>query len=416
MTTVVTFLGDRGLLETKYRFGDHAQSYTGGVFAEALVQFCEFDRMIVCVTEKAKLNTWSKLVNLHSDPRIQALDIPTGIDTSEMWQTFEIIAAEIPEGESVIFDITHGLRSLPFLVFLFAAYFKAAKNVTIKSIYYGALELRAGEIAPVIDLSEFISMIDWITATTRFTEMGNGQALVDLLRNEMPTTEELRDRPDWSDLSGSLENTASAIETISLALSITRPIEVMASASKLEATLKRSADAFGQRARPFQLLSDRVVAEYGQFALERPIQKDVIRQNLEIQRETIEWYIERNYIVQALTLAREWLVSVVAYWFDLDILDYRGSREPIEDALHRLRHKFHPKGREFVSKGNGYFDELVDLPNARAIATLWKELANLRNDLAHCGMNKRPMLATKMRECAMGIGRSLIDIEKSLLD
>ena len=62
----------------------------------------------------------------------------------------------------------------------------------------------------------------------------------------------------------------------------------MASAAKLEATLKRSADAFGQRARPFQLLSDRVVAEYGQFALERPIQKEAIRQNLEIQRETIE--------------------------------------------------------------------------------------------------------------------------------
>ena len=36
-------------------------------------------------------------------------------------------------------------------------------------------------------------------------------------------------------------------------------------------------------------------------------------QNLEIQRETIEWYIERNYIVQALTLARAWIVSVVAY-------------------------------------------------------------------------------------------------------
>jgi hypothetical protein len=68
-----------------------------------------------------------------------------------------------------------------------------------------------------------------------------------------------------------------------------------------------------------------------------------------------------------------------------------------------------------VSKESVYFDELADFANARAIATLWMELANLRNDLAHCGMNKKPMLATKMRECAMGIGRSLIDIEKSLL-
>jgi hypothetical protein len=44
------------------------------------------------------------------------------------------------------------------------------------------------------------------------------------------------------------------------------------------------------------------------------------------------------------------------------------------------------------------------------------ELANLRNDLAHCGMNKKPMLATNIQEKAMGIGRSLIDIEKSFID
>jgi hypothetical protein len=58
MTTIVTFLGDRGLRETKYKFGDRDKSYTGGVFAEVLVQFCEFDRMIVCVTAQAKLSTW----------------------------------------------------------------------------------------------------------------------------------------------------------------------------------------------------------------------------------------------------------------------------------------------------------------------------------------------------------------------
>ena len=119
--------------------------------------------------------------------------------------------------------------------------------------------------------------------------------------------------------------------------------------------------------------------------------------------------------MQALTLAREWLVSVVAYWFDLDILDYKGSREPIEDALNRLRHKFYGRGRRFVSRESVYFDELVYLPNAREIATLWMELANLRNDLAHCGMNKQPMVATKMRDCAMGIGRSLIDIERTFV-
>ena len=59
MIKIITFLGDRGAMETKYKFQDKV--YTGGIFAEALHQFCEYDQMLVCVTEKAKANTWSVL-------------------------------------------------------------------------------------------------------------------------------------------------------------------------------------------------------------------------------------------------------------------------------------------------------------------------------------------------------------------
>lgn len=153
MRKIITFLGDRGALQTTYSYNGNL--YVGGVFAEALRQFCQYDTMLVCVTEKAKENTWSVLEAL-ADPCIKPIDIPTGRTTDEMWQTFKIITEYVDENDRVIFDITHGLRSLPFLVFLFAAYLKAAKNVTIEAIYYGALELgnsRNGIPAPVIDLS-----------------------------------------------------------------------------------------------------------------------------------------------------------------------------------------------------------------------------------------------------------------------
>ena len=105
--------------------------------------------MLVCVTEEAKRQNWGVLEGL-DDPRIQSIDIPIGRDIAEMWQTFEIIACHIAEGDRVTFDITHGLRSLPFLVFLFAAYLKEAKNVVIDAIYYGALELGNSRSEPPI--------------------------------------------------------------------------------------------------------------------------------------------------------------------------------------------------------------------------------------------------------------------------
>ena len=414
MTTIVTFLGDRGGLLTTYSYQD--KNYTGGVFAEALRQFCEFDRMIVCVTERAKEKTWSVLENLQ-DSRIQPLDIPTGQDTAEMWQTFEIISKEIHEGEFVIFDITHGLRSLPFLVFLFAAYLKSAKNVSIKGIYYGALELKNSEnIAPVIDLSEFVSMIDWITATTRFTEIGNGQALVDLLRKEIPLPEELINNHESQKVRSSLESTAKAIETISLALSTTRPIEVMESAARLEKTLKRSADAFGKRARPFQLLSDRVLNEYGQFALSQPKQDDVLPENLKLQLQMIDWYLKRDNILQSMTLAREWLVSILVFQFNISELmyDHSKGRKYIEQSLNNAVEKRKPNPQ--VRESSKYDQMFESLEYADDLADLWVSITTLRNDLAHCGMNPSPILAKKLKEKALDIYPHLVKIAQLVFD
>jgi CRISPR-associated DxTHG motif protein len=178
---IITFLGATpATFTTTYIFKDKNgddKKYDGKVFTEALRQFCEYDSMLVCVTEKAKAVNWPVLEAL-KDPRIQAIDIPTGNDTAQMWQIFTIITEHIDTGDRVIFDITHGLRSLPFLVFLFAAYFKTAKKVIIEAIYYGAFDLKSENngLAPVIDLSEFVSMIDWIAASNQFVETGDAGA------------------------------------------------------------------------------------------------------------------------------------------------------------------------------------------------------------------------------------------------
>ena len=89
---IITFLGDRGALQTTYTH--NGNEYVGGVFAEALRQFCEYDTMLVCVTERAKENTWPVLEAL-GDSRIKPIDIPTGRSTEEMWQTFKIIAEQV---------------------------------------------------------------------------------------------------------------------------------------------------------------------------------------------------------------------------------------------------------------------------------------------------------------------------------
>ena len=410
-TKIITFLGVRPNLTT-YSYKN--KEYKGEAFAQVIREFCQYDTMLVCVTELAKEKTFPILEALN-DSRIKAIDIPTGRTTEEMWETFKIITQQVDEDDRVIFDITHGLRSLQFLVFLFATYLKAAKNVTIDAVYYGALELQGSNngVAPVIELSEFVSMIDWLTATTRFVKIGDGQPLASLLEGAIPSNEELKNYPNTRPLRDQLKQSAKAIEDISLALSLTRPIETMESATKLEEILRQATTSFAERAKPFSLLSEKVVQEYGQFALPNPKDEAALSENLRLQFQMIKWYFDRNQLVQAVTLAREWLVSILALRFDEPMFDDKNGRNFVEAALNNAveMNKPHPRP-PLDSRCN---EKFAALPEAGELASVWSKMTELRNDIAHVGMNLKPQDAAKLKKKASSLYPRLQKLGESLL-
>ncbi|MFW9262350.1 TIGR02221 family CRISPR-associated protein [Nostoc sp. CALU 546] len=411
MKQIITFLG-LNAKETIYSF--EGKNYKGNVFAEALHQFCDYDSMLVCVTTEAKNKTFPVLNSL-GDKRIQAVPIPNGETAEEMWDTFKIITDKVNDNDSVVFDITHGLRSLPFLVFLFAAYLKAAKNVTIDAIYYGAWELGSSNngIAPVIDLSEFVGMLDWLTATERFVEIGDGQALANLLKSAIPSGLELRDNPSSRPLRNQLNKAAEAIESISLALNITRPIETMKSATQLEETLKQAALSFDKRAKPFSLLAERVVKEYGQFALEDPTDNAALAENLWLQLQMINWYIQRDRVVQAVTLAREWVISVLVLRFGELMFDPKKGRKPVEDAINNAVEKGRSSPRPITPSRCD--EQFAALPEADELVKVWSQMTELRNDIAHVGMNLNPQTALKLKQKAVSFYPQLEKLGQQLL-
>ncbi|MEB3124026.1 MAG: TIGR02221 family CRISPR-associated protein [Snowella sp.] len=408
MIKIITFLGANGARNTQYNYQESI--YEGGVFAEVLHQFCTYDEMLVCVTDVAKEKTFPVLEKL-GDPRIKAIDIPTGRTTDEMWETFQIITNHISEGDQVIFDITHGLRSLPFLAFLFAAYLKTAKNVTIQAIYYGAFEL--GNPAPVVELSEFVGMLDWIAATDRFVKVGDGLPLADLLKNAIPSNLEAKNNPAVRPIRDQLRKAMEAITDISQALSLTRPLETLKSTVELEDILQEADLSFEQRAKPFSLVSDKVIQEYGQFALRDAMQEDHLARNLWLQFQMVSWYQKRGQVVQAMTLAREWLVSVTAYRLGVKTLLDKNSRFSVESALHNGNAKIQNKKPKSLSS----FDEAFEkLPEFKEVCQLWDKLTEIRNDIAHVGMNESPASAQSLKNRAEGVLPELEQVARIFLD
>lgn len=378
MRIIITFLGIQAK-KTTYNF--EGKIYEGEVFAEALHQFCNYDFMLVCVTSEAKKKTFPILEKLE-DKRIQAVEIPIGETTQEMWETFQIITEKVNTNDSVIFDITHGLRSLPFLVFLFAAYLKAAKNVTIEAIYYGAWELGFSNngIAPVIDLSEFVSMIDWITATDQFIQTGDAQRLAKLLN------------PDGR-ANNTIKKAATTLSQVSVATLLCQPLQLASKAQNLEDDLLKAQEQLQLIVPPFEMLRQRITDTFSDFIGD--FQKDT-KKALAAQFRLIMWYLSNNRLIEAMTLAREWLINAVTYRLDLPFtLKISEREELIARAI---------SGVEMVKRnalqvqqlnqyGRVIHDSWIEKDN---LIQLWNALQPVRNGLDHAGHQDGAMSVNKI--------------------
>lgn len=374
MPTIITFLNDKGLREgAVYRW--QGNDYPVGAFVLALRQFVKHDRMLACSTPEAEHNTWPALAELH-DPRIELVSISKGETTAELWEIFDRVTARVHEGESVIFDITQGLRSLPFLVFLFAAYLASAKRVVIEAVYYGALEM--GSPAPVLDLSEFTRMLEWITATDAFTQTGDARRLANLLTAGGP---------------GLAAQASRALSQVSRAASLCQPFTLMRDARSLDRILREAQPDLANKAHPFGLLREQIAGAFSAFGAEPASDfQGAIRSEFKL----IQWYYQNGQLIQAMSLAREWLIDA-ATWrlgrpFDLT----RETRKRMEEALSGLPKVGgpHPQSdRKFLPTDLNEFGRTIyDTWEEKDLLTrLWTALQDVRNGLDHAEHQKNPL-------------------------
>ena len=385
MQKIITFLGRRPL-ETRYEFA--GQVYVGRVFAEALRQFVTYDQMLVCVTDEARSDAWPVLESL-GDPRIVDVPIPRGETTEEIWQIFSNITSQVEPNETVIFDITHGLRSLPFLVFLFAAYLQSAKQVKIGAIYYGALELgdpKTGKPAPVINLSEFVKMLDWLTASDQFARFGDSTDLAELVRQTGAY-------PDKHPMTQAVQT----MDLLSQSLRLIRPLDAMRTSAMLPDVLEAARPAAQEipPARPYTLLVEDLKKVYAPFASKDPLDTSEGRFEISLakQRDLIAWYVKHQQWVQAVSLAREWLVTWVMWQMGETEFLNQPLRETVADTMSKEAQRYKDAKEQKISFHPLF---LRSVPDIASILGDWLSLAGVRNDIDHAGMRKNSRPAPEL--------------------
>ncbi|MCS6840120.1 MAG: TIGR02221 family CRISPR-associated protein, partial [Roseiflexus sp.] len=339
----------------------------------------------------------------------QPVRIPDGRNDLELWEIFQTVIDAIEPEEAVIFDITHGFRSLPFLSFLAAAYLRVVKNIRLEGVYFGNFEARDQSVTPnrtpVLDLTAFVELLDWMVGADYFVRFGDARDLARLLQAQHerikpdPHTASKADMSDWNN--SPIKTTASSLMRVSQALRVVRPAEAMHASAQILQQLPQAIPSIGALARPFIPLGQHVTESFQRIALSNHEQSNP-RRVLQTERDLIGWYLERNQVFQAVALAREWLISwtMVQLGLHNQLLE-RDIRRRVEDALGAEVQKQSKK-----TAASEHENELLDLsalPSHDDVVKLFGQLGELRNDLMHAGKRKNPLPADKIEERAKSL-------------
>ncbi len=373
MTTIVGSLGTRQY-DTKYDFGDGNVIQTK-FFPLALARHLGANKVVFILTGKAE-EANASAIGPERDalcPNVECLikRIPLGLNEQDLWEMFDTLGEAIGNGEPVVFDITGGLRSIPFFMFLAINYLKVARDVNVEGVYYGAYELKGDDdnAAPVIDLTPALKLMDWITATDVFVRLGHGEQLAYLVRQEAPPEE------------NPLKPFGKAIDDVSHAIWLSRPVDAMGYAEHLLGKLEKVKQSPPKGARPLALLLDRIQREYRTFAIPKDMANRLSWENLEKQIELVKWYVRRGHALQAYIISREWLVSLTQLILNhpQDSMSNKELREQVEKAL-----------KQYLNS--------PETTLLKEVAKTYRDIGQRRNDLMHAGMREGPMSLPKITQ------------------
>lgn len=411
----ISFLGfnKRGYQETIYLNPLNKQLKTGEYrtkfIQEALAEFYQPDTLYVLLTKTAETgivdnhteSNWQTLQNKLTDKvNLQPIkNVPEGHSTNDIWTLFNMLTDCLQEGDRVLFDITNGFRSLPVLALIAVSYLRVVRQVEIEGLVYGAFDAKTQDNkTPIYDLMPIVKLLNWTTATDQFIQTGNAQALANLLDTKEVTGQKL----------------AQSIKGIAQGLQLLRPMDVMQEAAVLPERITAAESTISQTVPPFATLLRRIEEDYGTFGLSNPTDYHKYPQTSLLQQlKMVEWYAQKGQTVQALSIAREWLPSLLCYHFRLDPLD-KISRDEMELLLNGGKIKDKDGNTIRESK---YLDEWSNIPKKKKkpLNKLWGgdfNLANLRNDVLHAGFRKNPKNSEYILEQTTKIIKELKEVAK----
>jgi len=255
---------------------------------------------------------------------VQALDIPTGNSEEELWEIFKTIGTAFQRDDRVVFDLTHGFRSLPSTGLLAMSYFRHVLGIDVQ-VYYGAFEVLGSfhdvkqrhkdndeaffqeNIAPIFDLTPMFVLPAWAEAVAEWKRTGRASGLV---QQSQPHTAALQ-RALKREAPRALTGLPQDLKMLSDALMIMRHDSIGARANEVIEHAEEAKEHIEKEPRlaPLTYVLDQVRDSVEPLRGNGGAWQDYPDSYLRHQLQIVRWLSEHNRIVEAFSFLRELVIS-----------------------------------------------------------------------------------------------------------
>ncbi|AHE98422.1 CRISPR-associated protein Csx16 [Thioalkalivibrio paradoxus] len=380
---LVSFLGTGDYAPTRYAWPEFGSLETAYV-AEALAVLGNVDEVSLLATDDA----WRR----HGRPLERSLDahgkavcrraLPDGRTEEDLWEQFRVLrdVCAMRAEDALLLDITHGFRTQPFFAGAVLSVLRASgqQGPDIRLLYG---EYRKDEPeSPVWDMTLFLELLDWSQALGLFLQTGVADPVVALSRRQegrqraRQRAAGKRDWPRFGKLATALKAFADDLAAVRVASLITG----------YEQDTRRKGKARGT--------ADQLMAAVDQMRAEvdrnLPPLSGILDQIVELARPLAAPRLASEQGQQAMTaLARQYLAfgrlpEAAAVVREAAVCRYAGDPSAVE-----------------VNSPSFSQAARLELDNSWTKADPdAKSIAEVRNDIEHCGFRTQPLSAEVLKE------------------
>jgi CRISPR-associated Csx2 family protein len=145
-----------------------------------------FDRICLMMTPESKakhrdlLVTELIAVGCKAEQFIEDDSITTNQNSEQQWEWFDSLQRLINDGDQVIFDFTHGFRSVPIIFSTAISFLQRVKRFELLNAHYGYMVDRKEAIGEIIDMAKFYRINEWADGVSRLVDMADASKLAEL--------------------------------------------------------------------------------------------------------------------------------------------------------------------------------------------------------------------------------------------